>query len=97
MFIKEITSNGYCVMRAFQEGLLFYDYEIQLDDIKKSLPSEILTNYIFYSGIAPSNTDIIFELEQFIKSLLGDYCRETVDLFLIALGNLYSCKTVFSQ
>lgn len=97
MFIKEITLNGYCVMRAFQESLLFYDYEIQLDDIKKSLQSEILTNYIFYSGIAPSNTDIIVELVQFIKNLLRDYCAETVDLFLIALSNLYSCKTVFSQ
>ena len=97
MFIKEITSHGYCVMRAFQESLLFSDYEIHLDDIKKSLQSEILTNYIFYSGIAPSNTDIIVELEQFIKNLLRDYCGETVDLFLIALGNLYSCKTVFSQ
>ena len=84
-------------MRAFQESLLFYDYEIQLDDIKKSLQSEILTNYIFYSGIAPSNTDIIVELVQFIKNLLRDYCAETVDLFLIALSNLYSCKTVFSQ
>lgn len=68
MFIKEITSNGYCVMRAFQESLLFYDHEIQLDDIKKSLQSEILTNYIFYSGIASRNTDITVELKQFIKN-----------------------------
>lgn len=97
MFIKEITSNGYCVMRAFQESLLFYDYEIQLDDIKKSLQSEILTNYIFYSGIASRNTDITVELEQFIKKLSRYYCEETVDLFLIALGKVYSCKTVFYQ
>lgn len=84
-------------MRAFQESLLFYDYEIQLDDIKKSLQSEILTNYIFYSGIASRNTDITVELEQFIKKLSRYYCEETVDLFLIALGKVYSCKTGFYQ
>lgn len=84
-------------MRAFQESLLFYDYEIHIDDIKKSLQSEILTKYIFYSGIASSNTDITVELEQFTKKLSRYYCAETVDLFLIALGNLYSCKAVFYQ
>ena len=84
-------------MRAFQESLLFYDYKIQLDDIKKSFQSEILTNYIFYSGIASSNTDTIVKLEQFINNFLRYYCAKTVALFLIALGKVYSCKTVFYQ
>ena len=84
-------------MRAFQESLLFYDYEIQLDDIKKSLQSEILTNYIFYSGIASSNADVTVELEQFIKNLSRYYCAETANLFLIVLGKVYSCKMVFYQ
>ena len=95
VFIKEIASEGYCVVRAFQEGLLLcYDYEIQLKDVVKALRSEILTNHKFYSDFSPADVNILTELDLFLTNPLKYYNAETVDLFLIALGNSYTCKTI---
>ena len=94
-FIKEIASDGYFVVRAFQEGLLLcYDYEIQLKDVVKALRSEILTNHKFYSDFSPADVNILTELDLFLTNPLKYYNAETVDLFLIALGNSYTCKTI---
>ena len=60
----------------------------------KALRSEILTNHKFYSDFSPADVNILTELDLFLTNPLKYYNAETVDLFLIALGNSYTCKTV---
>ena len=94
-FIKEIASDEYCVVRAFQEGLLLcYNYQIQIKDVVKALRSEILTNHKFYSDFSSADVNILTELDLFLTNPLKHYNMDTVDLFLIALGNSYTCKTI---
>ena len=94
-FIKEIASDRYCVVRGFQEGLLLcYDYQIQIKDVVKALRSEILTNHKFYSDFSPADVNILTELDLFLTNPLTYYNVDTVDLFLIAFGNSYTCKTI---
>ena len=94
-FIKKIDSDGYCVVRTFQEGLLLcYDYEIQLKDTKKTFRSEIHTNGKYYSDFSPDDLNILTELDLFLTNPLKYYNADTVGLSLIALGNSHTCKTI---
>ena len=91
-FIKKTESDGYCVVRTFQEWLLLcYDYEIQLKDTIKTFRSEIHTNHKYYSDFSPYNLNILTELDLFLTNPLKCYNADTVGLFLIALGNSYTC------
>ena len=95
-FIKKIDSDGYCVVRTFQEGLLLcYDYEIQLKDTIKNFRSDIHTNHKNYSDLSPDDVNILTELDLFLTNPLKYYNADTVGLLLVALGKSYTLKLLF--
>ena len=50
-FIKKVLGDGFCVIRAFQEGLsICYNENHKLCDVKAALRSEILRNFDEYSA-----------------------------------------------
>ena len=93
--IKEVNSDGLCVVRSFQEGLrLCYNMEVKLSDVLDGLRSEILNNHSFYAAFSSNNINVLCELDMFLKDPLKYYKCETVDLFIHALGNAYDCRVI---
>ena len=84
-FIKKELGDGFCVIRAFQEGLsVCYNENHKLCDVKAALQSEILRKFDKYSAFSGGKVNLLTELGN----------SGTVDLFLIALGNSYACNTI---
>ena len=93
--IKEVNSDGLCVVRSFQESLqLCYNMEVKLSDVLDGLRSEILNNHSFYAAFSSNNINVLCELDMFLKDPLKYYKCETVDLFIHALGNAYDCRVI---
>ena len=93
--IKEVNSDGLCVVCSFQEGLgLCYNMEVKLSDVLDGLQSEILNNHSFYAAFSSNNINVLCELDMFLKDPLKYYKCETVDLFIHALGNAYNCRVI---
>ena len=93
-FIKKVLGDGFCVIRAFQEGLICYNENHKLCDVKAALRSEILRNFDEYSAFSTDKVNVLTELDRFLAKPLQYYNSDTVDLFLIALGNSYVCNTI---
>ena len=94
-FIKKVLGDGFCVIRAFQEGLsICYNENHKLCDVKAALRSEILRNFDEYSAFSSDKVNVLTELDRFLANPLQYYAPDTVDLFLIALGNIYACNTI---
>ena len=94
-FIKKVLGDGFCVIRAFQEGLsICYNENHKLCDVKAALRSEILRNFDEYSAFSCDKVNVLTELDRFLANLLQYYNSDTVDLFLIALENSYACNTI---
>ena len=62
--------------------------------MKAALRSEILRNFDEYSGFSSDKVNVLTELDRFLAKPLQYYNSDTVDLFLIALGNSYACNTI---
>ena len=57
--IKPIIGYGYCVIRSFQEGLIFcYGKAESLDSLLVELRSEIMKNYDFYSKFSTKDVNV---------------------------------------
>ena len=94
-YIKDVLGDGFCVIRAFQEGLsLVYNIDKKISEVKENLRSEILQNYQHYAQFSTDGVNVLVELDKFLADPLKYYNTDTVDLFLIALGNLFACKTI---
>ena len=96
--IKPIIRDGYCVIQSFQEGLsICYGKVENLDSLLVELRSEIMKNYDFYSKFSTKDVNVLSELDSFLKTPFKYYNKDTVDLFLIALGNAYNCRTIIYE
>ena len=94
-FIKKVLGDGFCEIRAFQEGLsICYNENRKLCDVKAALRSEILRNFEEYSAFSSDKVNVLTELDKSLANPLQYYNSDTVDLFLIALGNSYACNTI---
>ena len=90
--IKEVNSDGLCVVRSFQEGLrLCYNIEVKLSDVLDGLRSEILNNHSFYAAFFSNNLNFLCELDMFLKDPLKYYKCETWIFLYMPLKTL---KTV---
>ena len=56
-----------------------------------------MKNYDFYSKFSTKDVNVLSELDSFLKTPLTYYNKDTVDLFLIALGNAYNCRTIIYE
>ena len=56
-----------------------------------------MKNYDFYSKCSTKDVNVLSELDSFLKTPLKYYNKDTVDLFLIALGNAYNCRTIIYE
>ena len=63
-------------------------------DVKAALRSEILRNLDEYYAFSSDNVNVLTELDRFLTNPLQYYNSDTVDLFLVALGNSYACNTI---
>ena len=52
-----------------------------------------MKNYNFYSKFSTKNSNVLLELDNYLKAPLKHYCKDTVDLILITLGNAYNCRS----
>ena len=96
--IKHITGDGYCVIRSFQDDLNFcYGKAESLYSLLVELRSEIMKSYDFYSKFSNKDVNILLELDSFLKTPLKYYNKDTVHLFLRALGNAYNCPTIIYE
>ena len=94
-FIKKVLADGFCVIRAFQEGLsICYKENDKLCDVKAALWSEILRNFDEYSEFSGDKVNVLIELDRFLANPLQCYNSDTIDLFLIALGDSFICNTI---
>ena len=94
-FIKKVLGDGFCVIRAFQEGLsIFYNENHRLCEVKVALRSEMLRIFDEYSAFFSDKVNALTELDRSLANPLQYYNSDTVDLFLIALGNNYACNTI---
>ena len=95
--IKPIIGDGYCVIRSVQEGLRFcYGKVESLDSLLVEL--KIMKNYDFYLMFSTKDVNVFLsELDSFLKIPLKYNNKDTVDLFLIALGNAYNCRTIIYE
>ena len=88
--IKEVSADGLYLIRSFQEGLkICYQDDVTIEEVITKLRSEVLHNYNFCSDFSSNEVDILIELDNFLKNPLKYYNSDTVDLFLMALGNAY--------
>ena len=62
--------------------------------MKAALRSEILRNFGEYSAFSSDKVNLLTELDRFFANPSQYYNSDTVDLFLIALGNSYVCNTM---
>ena len=93
--IKKVLEDGFCIIRAFQEGLsVCYNENHKLCNVKAALRSGILRNVDEYSAFSSDKVNVLTELDRFLANLLQYYNSDTVCVFLIALGNSYPCNTV---
>ena len=93
--IKEVSADGLCLIRSFQEGLkICYQDDVTIEEVITKLRSEVLHNYNFCSDFSSNEVDILIELDNFLKNPLKYYNSDTVDLFLMALGNAYQCRII---
>ena len=94
-FIKKVVGDGFCVIRAFQEGLSnCYNENHKLCDVRAALRSEILRNFEEYSTFSSDRVNVLIELDRFLANPLQYYNSDTADLFLTALGKSYACNTI---
>ena len=94
-FIKKVLGDGFCVIRAFQEGLsIFYNENHRLCEVKAALRSEMLRIFDEYSAFFSDKVNALTELDRSLANPLQYYNSDTVDLFLIALGNNYACNKI---
>ena len=56
--------------------------------------SEILRNFDEYSALSSDKVNVLTELDRFFANSLQCYNSDTVNLFLIALGNSYASNTI---
>ena len=56
-----------------------------------------MKNYDFYSKFSTKDVNVLSELDSFLKTPLKYYNKDTVDLFLIALGNAYNCRLIIYE
>ena len=84
-----------CVIRSFQEGLkICYQDDVTIEEVIAKLRSKVLHDYNFYSKFSSNEVDISTELDNFLKNPLKYYNSDTVDLFLMALGNACQYRIV---
>ena len=62
--------------------------------MKAALRSEILRSFDEYSAFSSDKVNVLTELDRFLANPSQYYNSDTVDLFLIALGNSYACNTI---
>ena len=55
-----------------------------------------MKNYDFYSKFSTKD-QFLLELESFLKTPLNYYSKDTVDLFLMTLGNAYNCRIIIYE
>ena len=70
-FIKTVLGDGFCVIRAFQEGFsICYNENHKLCDVKAALRSEILRNFDKYSAFSCDKVSALTELDRFLANPL---------------------------
>lgn len=95
--IKSVAGDGLCILKAFQEALMSNEENVTLDDIILQLKKEIQEKEDFYRSFSPGSIDINDELDKYLKDPLIHYSGDTVDLFLVALGNAYEANIIVFQ
>ena len=91
--IKNVSADGLHVIRSFQEGLKICSQDdVTIEEVIAKLRSEVLCNYNFYFEFSSNEVNIFTELGNFLKNPLKSCNSDTVDLFLMALGNAYQCR-----
>ena len=70
---------------------------LNIDDLLKSLRSEILINFGFYAPFVNDISTFLQQLEEFSQDPLKNYNTDTGDIFLMALGNHYNVNVVIMQ
>ena len=64
VFIENVLGNGFCVIRAFQEGLgICYNENHKLCDVKAALRSEILRNFDGYSAFFSDKVNVLMLID----------------------------------
>ena len=93
-----VLRDGFCVIRAIQEGLSFcYNENHKLCGVKAVLRSEMLRNCNEYSAFSSDKADVLTVLDRFLSNPL-QYCNsDTVDLFFIVLGNTLRKMSPYSE
>ena len=62
--------------------------------MKAALRSKIVRNADEYYAFSSDKVNVLTELDRFLAILLQYYNSDTVDLFLIVLGDSYTCNTI---
>ena len=93
--IKKVNADGLCVIRSFQKGLeICYQDDVTIEEVIAKLRSEVFHSYNFYSEFSSDEVNILTELDNFLKNPFKYYNSDTVDMFLMTLGNAYQCRIV---
>ena len=95
--IIRVAGDGLCILWAFKEYIeVATGKEVAMDDIKEKLRKEMSDT--FYQTF-PLSAKLCAqdEVERFLTHPLGSYDRETCDMFLAALGNVYKVNIKIYQ
>ena len=95
--IIRVAGDGLCILWAFKEYTeVATGKEVAMDDIKEKLRKE-MSDTFYQTFPLSAKLCVQDEVERFLTHPLGSYDRETCDMFLAALGNVYKVNIKIYQ
>ena len=95
--IIRVAGDGLCILWAFKEYIeVATGKEVAMDDIKEKLRKE-MSDTFYQTFPLSAKLCVQDEVERFLTHPLGSYDRETCDMFLAALGNVYKVNIKIYQ
>ena len=83
--IKSGPGDGLCIIHAFRESLSYIGRNQTLEQIKGALKQEM------------PHTNVITQLDKYLEDPLNEYEKDTVDIFLPALGRAYGINVILDD
>ena len=85
-----------CIINAFKEGLESIGKVESFEHIISTLRTELSKKDV-YQGFCNDDVNLVTEFDEYLKSPLQNYDKDSADIFLHALGNAYKISIIIFQ
>ena len=96
--IKPVPRDGYCIIHAYREALLYCGWVVTFEELVEKLRKELTDRKDYYMSMSLiDDTDILEEFEEYMRDPMSKYDKDIADYFLYALGSAFKVNVILFQ